>query len=114
MSQHYRQSSNIFGYRAQIKVTTKRHKLFPESVNRHVWNAYCICRIFTGNPSNYNVNFTFIQQTWMFFKLLATELLFLILAHSVYKMWITQEPNKLELWNKLHLKEKKTGIIHHV
>ena len=31
---------------------------------------------------------------------------FLILANSVYKMWIIQEPNKLELWNKLHFKEK--------
>ena len=27
---------------------------------------------------------------------------FLILAHTVYKMWIIQEPNMLELWNKLH------------
>ena len=27
---------------------------------------------------------------------------FLILAHSVYVMWIIQEPNTLELWNKLH------------
>ena len=32
---------------------------------------------------------------------------FLILAHSVYKMWIMQEPIKLELWNKLHFEEKK-------
>jgi len=32
---------------------------------------------------------------------------FLILAHSIYKMWIKQEPNTLELWNKLHFKEKK-------
>ena len=39
---------------------------------------------------------------------------FLILAHSVYKMWIIQEPNKLILWNKLHFKEKKTESIHHV
>jgi len=31
---------------------------------------------------------------------------FLILAHSVYKMWIIQEPNMLELWNKLHFEEK--------
>ena len=38
---------------------------------------------------------------------------FLILAHSVYKMWIIQEPNKLELWNKLHFKEEKTESIHH-
>ena len=28
-------------------------------------------------------------------NLLAPELFFLILAHSVYKMWIIQEPNKL-------------------
>ena len=27
----------------------------------------------------------------------------------VYKMWIIQEPNKLELWNKLHFKERKNG-----
>jgi hypothetical protein len=39
---------------------------------------------------------------------------FLILAHPVYKMWIIQEPNTLELWNKLHFEEKKTEIIYHV
>jgi len=36
---------------------------------------------------------------------------FLILAHSVYKMWIKQEPNMLELWNKLHFEEKKGEYI---
>jgi len=42
------------------------------------------------------------------FSLLAPELFFfLVLAHSVYKMWIKQEPNKLEFWNKLHFEEKK-------
>ena len=39
---------------------------------------------------------------------------FLILAHPVYKMWIKQEPNKLELWNKLHFEEKETESIYHV
>jgi len=34
---------------------------------------------------------------------------FLILAHPVYKMWIIQEPNTLELWNKLHFEERKNG-----
>ena len=34
-------------------------------------------------------------------------MIFLILAHSVYKMWIIQEPNKLEIWDKLHFKEEK-------
>ena len=39
---------------------------------------------------------------------------FLILAHTVYKMWIIQEPKKLELWNKLHFEEEKTESIGHV
>jgi len=47
-------------------------------------------------------------------NLLAPELFFLILAHSVYKMWIIQEPNTLELWNKLHFEEEKTESIYHV
>ena len=41
-------------------------------------------------------------------------IIFLILAHSVYKMWIIQEPNTLELWNKLHFEEEKTESIYHV
>ena len=47
-------------------------------------------------------------------NLLAPELFFLILAHPVYKMWIIQEPNMLELLNKLHFQEEKTEIIYHV
>jgi len=39
---------------------------------------------------------------------------FFILAHPVYKTWIIQEPNMLELWNKLHFEEKKTESIYHV
>ena len=39
---------------------------------------------------------------------------FLILAHPVYKMWIIQEPNKLELWNKLYFEDNKTESIYHV
>ena len=45
---------------------------------------------------------------------LEPELFFLILAHSVYKMWIIQEPNTLDLWNKLHFEEEKTESIYHV
>ena len=48
------------------------------------------------------------------FKILAPELFFLILAHPVYKMWKIQEPNKLELWNKLHFEEEKMESIYHV
>jgi len=48
------------------------------------------------------------------FNLLAPELFIFILAHPVYKMWILQEPNISELWNKLHFEEKKTESIYHV
>jgi len=49
----------------------------------------------------------------MFITFLAPEL-FLILAHPVYKMWKIQEPNTLELWNKLHFEEEETESIYHV
>ena len=39
---------------------------------------------------------------------------FFILAHPVYKMWIIQEPNTLDLWNKLHFEEEKTDSIYYV
>jgi len=49
-----------------------------------------------------------------YFNLLAPELFFFILAHPVYKMWIIQERNTLELWNKLHFEEEKKESIYHV
>ena len=39
---------------------------------------------------------------------------FQILAHSVYKMWVIQKPNKVELWNKRHFEEEKMEIVQHV
>jgi hypothetical protein len=42
------------------------------------------------------------------------RIFFLSLAHPVYKIWIMQEPNTLELWNKLHFEEEKTESIYHV
>jgi len=42
-------------------------------------------------------------------NLLAPELFFFNFSTPVYKMWITQEPNTLELWNKIHFEEKKNG-----
>ena len=38
-----------------------------------------------------------ITEKAVLFNLLAPELFFLILAHSLYKMLIIQEPNMLEL-----------------
>ena len=54
------------------------------------------------------------RRVYTMFNLSAPELFFFILAHPVYEMWIIQEPNTLELWNKLHFEEKKTESIYHV
>ena len=48
-----------------------------------------------------------IASYWI--NLSAPELFFLILAHSVYKMWLIQEPKKLALWNTLHFEEENDG-----
>jgi hypothetical protein len=42
------------------------------------------------------------------------DFFFQILAHTVFKMWILQKPNKVALWNKRHFEEKKMEIIQHV
>ena len=63
-----------------------------------------------GRPEEY----TYIGWGLQIIKLLVPELFFLILAHPVYKMWIIQEPNMLELWNKMHFEEKETESIYHV
>ena len=34
-------------------------------------------------------------------------IIFFYFSTPVYKMWIIQEPNKLELWNKLHFEERE-------
>ena len=48
---------------------------------------------------------TFWRRNYFFFNF----------STPVYKMWIIQEPNTLELWNKLHFEEEqKTEIIYHV
>jgi len=68
--------------------------------------AHCRCRL-------YNCSFKIFFSAYKYFSFwltfLSPELLFLILAHPVYKMWIIQEPNALELWNNLHFEEKKNG-----
>jgi hypothetical protein len=35
---------------------------------------------------------------------------FKIFTHPVFKMWIIQEPNKVELWNKRHFKRKERRL----
>jgi hypothetical protein len=48
------------------------------------------------------------------FNLLEKDFFFQILAHSVFKMWVIQKPNKVTLWNKRYFEEKEMEIIQHV
>ena len=84
---------------------------------RHHCTCPSVCDCKFGNPRrkptlNLNIQTFEIHSTDLCvyeLNLLAPELFFLILAPLVYKMWIIQEPNKLELWNKLHFEGKKKG-----
>ena len=62
---------------------------------------------------NYNIyslnNNQFMHSQFNIYYPFGAGIIFLILAHSVYKMWIIQEPNKLELWKNCILKRKKNG-----
>jgi len=49
-----------------------------------------------------------------FLNILEPEFYIYILAHSVGKMRIIQEPKNVALWNKRHFEEKKTEIMQHV
>jgi hypothetical protein len=60
------------------------------------------------HKKNANLMHTFIISTTVL-TFWRRNYFFFILAQSVYKMLIIQEPNKLELWNKLHFEEKKNG-----
>jgi len=97
-----RQSLYRLSYRAHI--TAVRRGNNPEERRPHCVN--CI-----SNLPSYAIA---RSSAGYYFNLLAPELFFSILAHLVYKMWIIQEPNTLELWNKLHFEEKKTESLYHV
>ena len=86
-------------------------------------NKFMPCIIFITLPKQLE-NSKFSTCSWSIMNCIITRFtnltfwrrnyFFLILAHPVYKMWIIQVPNKLELWNKLHFEEKKPESIHHV
>ena len=60
------------------------------------------------------LSFHYLHQKSTCFNLLATDFLFQILAHPVFKMWVIQKPNKVALWNKRHFEGERMEIIQHV
>jgi hypothetical protein len=108
--------------------TTKTDKHFdiPSILTLQLWIMMLFVMQEQHNPS-LSGTMLLVHDTYHFLKvrsllkkrkrdyntlnLLAPELFF---AHPVYKMWITQEPNMLELRNKPHFEEEKTKSIYHV
>jgi len=85
-------------HRTEINVKFVRRNI-PKSSSQIFKARIAIC------PSN-TLSVTKVNML----NLLAPELFFFIWAHPVYKMWITQEPNTLKWWNKLHFEEKKRRV----
>ena len=95
----------------------------------HTYTAYCrrshLCstawtdllshpiawRILCFLPQN-SVGLPYVMRRKLLIVLILTfwrqNYFFLILAHPVYKMWIIQEPNTLELWKNCILKRKNS------
>ena len=55
-------------------------------------------------PSN-SKSAMFLENIIHYINLLRRIFFFQILAHSVFKMWVIQKPNKVALWNKRHFEE---------
>ena len=73
----------------------------------------CVCVCCLGMCC-VRVCFFTTQNLGPYINLLAPELFFFNFSTPVHKMWIIQEPNMLELWNKLHFEEEKTESIYRV
>jgi len=87
---------------------------FP-SLAKCVWSLQSRKWTRHDSPSPFpNIRCTFSNQRRVLALTFWTRNYFLVLAHAVHKMRIIQEPNTIELWNKLHFEEEKTESIHHV
>ena len=100
-----------WGRPQEFAETCKRHTVYI----RYSYTFVCICCWFCCRiwlkKILYHIWDPVWQWQWSFLTFWRRNIFFfLILAHSVYKMWIKQEPNTLELWNKLHFEEKKRRV----
>ena len=72
-----------------------------------IWLYQCVRRCPPSPLVNKGLFVAFIQAMLLDYNisLLGAGIIFLILAHPVYKMWVIQEANTLELLNKVHFDE---------
>ena len=92
-------------------------KIVPNSTR--LWKMFKIFWIWHANTRRYSkkkgIKILKLPPVCNCFTLtFGPGIILLILAHPVYEMWIIQEPNTLELWNKLHFERDKKGSIYHV
>ena len=93
-------SSGILTFHSDRKIGTAS---LPQSLN----GASRHSRIFLLSRSPVAQLNVLTEISWFSLTFWRRNYFFKILVHPVYKMWIIQEPNTLELWNKLHLKKKR-------
>jgi len=86
-------------WKTQCNGTNTRMWCFNITAGKYKINTLLSLAFYQSSYLQHPINLTFWSRNY-FFK---------ILAHTVYKMWIIQEPNTLELWNKLHFEEGKNG-----
>ena len=106
------------------RITEHRLIILCIALSCHLQNLASNVRLMTESAGSYSYVSVGVKkrnslESWRlfslsFFNLFAPELFFLILAHPVYKMWIIQETNTLELWNKLHFEVEKKGWVYTV
>ena len=55
-----------------------------------------------------------LWRHFLYSQIFGAGISFYISVHPVLKMWILQEPKKIEFWNELHLEEEKSDNAQHV
>ena len=102
--------SDDFG-RALLSLRTDALRLHSDTRNVELVLLLCVavrCYLL----SRYSVGFN-MSDKWLTFW--CRNYFFFNFSTPVCKMWIIQEPNTLELWNKLNFEEeKKTESVYHV
>jgi len=93
----------------------KRHPSSTPKTEQHMGPTKhaLLYRVFQNECPGFNnlTNTIHFRQRYMYFFIwpFGAGIIFFNFSTPVYKMWIIQEPNTLELWNKLHFEEKKNG-----
>ena len=104
--QLFREVGTLLNFRT-IKYAVRKNELANMTFNENVQICPVVCK--DGRTRKCLVARV---GMWTHLTFRFRNYFFLILAHSIYKMWMIQEPNTSELWNKLHFEEgKKTESI---